>query len=109
MHRLTIRQRSGAMHLPQSVAVLMAYCAQANLIGSDHAHRLITVLMTFAKRTISRGVGPRRMGNGGVQANTRDVWWSNRYLSFNRRYFPCRRPSLRETLLPILRLCIMTT
>ena len=62
----------------------MACFAQANLIGSDRAHRWIIVLMRFAKRTISLGVGPRRMENGGVQANTRDVWWSNRYLSFNR-------------------------
>lgn len=37
-----------------------------------HTQRWIIVLMTFAKRTISRGVGPRRMENGGVQGNTRD-------------------------------------
>ena len=30
-------------------------------------------MMRFAKRTIRRGVGLRRMENGAVQANTRDV------------------------------------
>jgi hypothetical protein len=29
-------------------------------------------LMTFAKTLMSRGVGRRRMENGGVQGNTRD-------------------------------------
>ena len=62
--------------------------------------------MRFAKKTISRGVGPRRMENDGVQASTRDVWLSNRYyLSFNRSCFSLSNhvDDLPRETLPILR------
>jgi hypothetical protein len=89
----------------------MDFSDQANWIGSDHSHRWIIVLMRFAKRMISRGVGPRRMVNGGVQANTRDVWLSNRYISFNRSCFSLTIMSTTclERPYPYYALCIMTT